>query len=341
MAAPLLCLSFSTAMKTSTINWGIIGCGDVTEVKSGPAFNKVTDSKLVAVMRRNAAKAEDYARRHGVPKWYSDAKALIDDPEVNAIYVATPPLQHEEYTLQALAAGKPVYVEKPMAIDAAAAQRMAEAAAAAGSKLSVAHYRRQQPLFLKIKSLLNEGAIGRPRLVNLYCLQPHKHPMITKTDDAWRYNPAVSGGGLFFDLAPHQLDLMLYFFGLPQHTSGLSFNASGLYAADDTTSAQVLFANNVLFNGVWCFTVPESRDECEIIGTDGTLRFSIFAQQPVILRKKESEVRFDFAPLAHVQQPMIQQVTNYFLGRANNPCSAEEGVAVMEMLRAITSGETN
>src|SRR5688500_6285467 len=119
------------------IRWGIIGCGDVTEVKSGPAFNKVTNSELVAVMRRNAAKAEDYARRHHVPKWYDDAQKLIDDQDVNAIYVATPPQSHEEYTLRAFKAGKPVYVEKPMATNAASASRMLEASIDTGMKLSV------------------------------------------------------------------------------------------------------------------------------------------------------------------------------------------------------------
>src|SRR3954452_17932800 len=143
-----------------TIKWGIIGCGDVTEVKSGPAFNKVSDSKLVAVMRRDAAKAEDYAKRHGVPKWYSNAYELINDPEINAIYVATPPLQHEEYTIAALEAGKPVYVEKPMAVDAAAAASMQKVALRTNMKLSVAHYRRAQPVFIKIKELLESGTIG-------------------------------------------------------------------------------------------------------------------------------------------------------------------------------------
>src|SRR5215510_6182093 len=107
------------------IKWGIIGCGDVTEVKSGPAFNKVKNSELVAVMRRNAEKAKDYAQRHGVPKWYSDASALVNDPDVNAIYVATPPSSHEEYTIAAIKTGKPVYVEKPMSVDGASACRMA------------------------------------------------------------------------------------------------------------------------------------------------------------------------------------------------------------------------
>ncbi len=330
------CLSFIAMMESSTIRWGIIGCGDVTEVKSGPAFSKVPHSKLVAVMRRNAEKAKDYAARHGVKKWYSDATALINDPDVDAVYVATPPLQHEAYTIEALRAGKPVYVEKPMAIDAGAAQRMTQAAKESGVKLCVAHYRRQQPLFLKIKSLLQEGAIGEPRLVNLQCFQPHQHPMITKTEDAWRYDPAVSGGGLFFDLAPHQLDLMLYFFGQPQEAMGLSFNASQLYNADDTTSGQVLFQSGVLFNGAWCFTVPEKKDHCEIIGTEGLLHFSIFEHRLLTLRKRDSEVQLPFAPLPHVQQPMIGKVVDYFLDKAENPCSAEEGVEVMKMMEAFT-----
>lgn len=324
-------------MDNNTIRWGIIGCGDVTEVKSGPAFSKVPGSELVAVMRRNADKAADYARRHHIDRWYSNADQLIHDPGVTAIYIATPPVYHKDYTLQALRAGKPVYVEKPMAMNAAEAEVMAAAANETGGMLCVAHYRRQQPLFLKVKSLLEEGAIGEPRIVNLHCLQPHQDKMITQTEDAWRYNPALSGGGLFHDLAPHQLDLMLYFFGQPQKVTGYSVNASRLYGADDTTTGQVLFANNVLFNGTWCFTVPEKRDSCEIIGTEGSLLFPVFDHRLLVLKKGDDQKEFSFDPLPHVQQPMIEQVVNYFLGKAENPCPAEDGVAVMKMMDAMTS----
>ncbi len=317
------------------IRWGIIGCGNVTEIKSGPAFNKVPHSRLVAVMRRNAAKAADYARRHGVDRWYSDADRLINDPEVNAIYVATPPLQHEEYTIAALRAGKPVYVEKPMAISAAAAIRMALVARETGVKLSVAHYRRAQPLYSKIKSLIDEGAIGNPRLVQLQCFQPHQGNLIAHTEEPWRYNPAISGGGLLYDLAPHQLDLMLHFFGAPLSVWGCSFNAAGLYPATDTTCGQALFPGLVAFSGSWCFTISEKRDLCEIIGTEGTLLFSIFSHRPLVLKRGEGEQQFSFDPLPHVQQPMIQKVVDYFLDRGENPCSAEDGVTVMQMIDAM------
>jgi len=142
------------------INWGIIGCGDVTEIKSGPAFNKVPHSALVAVMRRNANKAADYAHRHNVSRWYADAQQLIHDNEVNAIYIATPPSSHAEYALQAINAGKSVYVEKPMALNYSAAKKMAQVAQEKNVKMVVAHYRREWPLFIKLKQLVNNKVIG-------------------------------------------------------------------------------------------------------------------------------------------------------------------------------------
>jgi predicted dehydrogenase len=322
-------------MKEQIISWGIIGCGDVTEVKSGPAFNKVPGSQLVAVMRRNAEKAKDYAQRHGVKKWYGNAEELIHDPEVNAVYIATPPLHHEEYAMLALQARKPVYVEKPMAINAAAAERIENRSRETGVKVSVAHYRRQQPLFLKVRELLEQNAIGEVRLIHLEMLQPHQSDVIAKTETNWRVDPSVSGGGLFYDLAPHQLDLMLYFFGKPKQSSGISLNAARHYEADDTTCGQIVFDKNVLFNGTWCFCAPEKRDRCEIIGSGGAISFSIFDQQPLVIKQKEKETVFEFDRLQHVQQPMIHKVVDYFLDKSPNPCSAEEGVEVMRMMDAL------
>ena len=318
------------------ISWGIIGCGNVTEVKSGPAFYKVAGSRLVAVMRRNGEKAADYAKRHGVARWYDNAEHLLLDKEVTAVYIATPPSSHEAYVLRSIQAGKPVYVEKPMALDAIEAERMAAAARAAGVKITIAHYRRQQPLFLKIKALLKEKTIGRIQSVNLVFHQPHHPNMIAQTEEAWRLNPNVSGGGLFHDLAPHQLDLMLYYFGIPVEVSGRAFNAGGLYEVDDTVQAEMIFRDGIRFSGSWCFTSAEKRDHCEIHGTKGVMRFSVFAQQPLELITDGKEKTFSFDALPHVQQPMIEKVVAFFKGEAENPCTAEEGVEVMRMMDAIT-----
>ena len=224
------------------IRWGIIGCGDVTEVKSGPAFNKVKNSELVAVLRRDKEKVQDYARRHRVPKWYTNAASLINDPDVNAIYIATPPSSHEEYTMAAVQAGKPVYIEKPMSLDAGSAERMVKAAAEKNIKLCVAHYRRAQPLFKKIKRLLDERIIGKVWFVKSELLKkPLSEEELSTSKVAWRIDPSVAGGGLFHDLSPHQFGLMYYFFGHPLQAFGITLNQAGLYNDDDIVVGNILF----------------------------------------------------------------------------------------------------
>lgn len=321
------------------INWGIIGCGDVTEVKSGPAFSKVKDSSLIAVMRRNAEMAKDYAFRHNVPKWYDNAYELINDPEVNAIYIATPPSSHEEYTLAALHAGKPVYVEKPMSLDAVSASGMNETAAALNVKMVVAHYRRMQPMFKKIFQIIFDGKLGKIILATIDYYKKGLTPeelKIPKT--SWRVNSAISGGGLFHDLAPHQLDLMCYLFGNIHEANGVSAKNSDVYDAADVVSGNILFENGIIFSGRWCFNVAEERqrDVCEITGSDGSLRFSIFGEPKIEMLTKEGIENISFEPLEHVQMPMIKAVVEYFLGRDNNPCPGIDGVKVMKLIDQFT-----
>ena len=194
-------------MRYDKVRWGIIGCGDVTEVKSGPAFQKVEKSELVAVMRRTGDLAKDYAKRHNVAKWYDDADELINDPDVDAIYIATPPGSHKEYTLKAAKAGKPIYVEKPMAINFTQCNEMISACKEAGVPLYVAYYRRAMPRFVKIKELLENRVIGDIRLVTTTQYQKASEDVKDVDKHSWRVQPEIAGGGLFFDLASHTLDL--------------------------------------------------------------------------------------------------------------------------------------
>jgi predicted dehydrogenase len=317
--------------------WGIIGCGDVTEVKSGPAFNKAAGSSLVAVMRRDAAKAADYAQRHGVPKWYSDANELINDPEVNAIYIATPPSSHKELTLLAIAAGKPVYVEKPMCLNVAEAKQMADAAKEKNIKLTVAHYRRAQPKFKKIKELLSQNIIGDIRFVQLNFYRKPLAPeelLVPKT--AWRVEKSIAGGGLFHDIAPHQLDLLLYYFGEAEQVKGIAKNQAGIYSVADIVSGQILFKNGTLFNGTWCFASAIEKDEVEIVGSKGSISFSAFGSNEIFVDQNGKKEMYGFPVLQHVQQPMIEKVVSYFSGNGENPNSAEDGVVVMEWMEEMS-----
>lgn len=324
-----------------TVNWGIIGCGDVTELKSGPAFNKVPHSKLVAVMRRNAALAEDYAARHGVARWYSDAAALINDEEVNAIYVATPPGSHLGYAIAAMEAGKPVYVEKPMTRNYEEAVAMTQAAGENGQKLVVAHYRRAQPYFKKIKQLVNDKVIGEIRFARLSFFDPPLSAAALQTSKmAWRVDPAIAGGGLFHDLAPHQLDLACYFFGEPASVHGIAVNQQQVYKGDDLVTGSVLFKSGVVFTGTWCFSVAreEAKDVFEIFGSEGSLRFGVFGKQEIIISRNGAVEKIPFEAPVHVQQPMIEEVVSYFRGEGSNPCTGLQGSLVMKMIDEFTSG---
>jgi predicted dehydrogenase len=322
------------------IQWGIIGCGNVTEMKSGPAFNKVEDSSLVAVMRRNAAKAKDYALRHHVPNWYDDAEKLINDVNVNAIYIATPPSSHEQYTMEAIAAGKPVYVEKPMTLNFESAKRMMKAATENSVKLSIANYRRAQPYFNKIKELIFENTIGKISVVQLeFSKKLLLKEELALTGNSWRVDPVISGGGLFHDLAPHQLDLMYYFFGPVTNANGISVNQAAMYKSDDVVAGNILFQSGVVFQGLWRFNSSEAgeKDVCKITGSKGEISFSFFDEQKIVISKNGDTQNISFTPPRHVQQPMIEKVVQYFLDKGPNPCSAEDGAEVMQLLDAFTS----
>ena len=329
--------------KMQQINWGMIGCGDVTELKSGPAFNKVSDSKLIAVMRRDAVKAADYAKRHSVPKWYSNAYDLINDPEINAIYIATPPSSHLEYAEAVLKAGKFVYVEKPMTVDLLSAKKLQKLVDEYKGKLSLAHYRRGQPQFIEIKKLIDEGILGEIKLINLRFLRRNMTSDKMKISKyAWRVDPAISGGGLFHDIAPHQLDMLYHIFGKVKVANGLSAGTNKLYAAADNVSGNILFENGVFFNGIWCFDIGENEvvDYCEILGEKGKMEFSFFDKQDVTLTKEGKSEILHFVKPLHAQQPLIGNVVKYFLGKGENPCSVHDGVEIMELMEKMTSNPT-
>jgi predicted dehydrogenase len=324
---------------TKQIQWGIIGCGDVTEVKSGPAFNKIAGSRLVAVMRRNGEKARDYAMRHHVPKWYDNAASLINDPEVNAVYVATPPSSHMEYTLLAAAAGKPVYVEKPMALDYQECKQMIRACASQDVPLFVAYYRRCLPNFRKIKELLDTKAIGDIRFVQVQLFFPPMQP--DKDNLPWRVDPVISGGGLFYDLGSHQLDLLDYFFGPINSAKGQVTNQAGLYPAEDLVCASLSFSSGILGSGIWCFTVAskDRLDRGEIIGSKGKITFSFFdLDVPVTIETETGAQVLSFHMPEHVQQPLIQTIVEELQGTGKSPSTGSSAARTARVMDEIVLG---
>ena len=318
------------------IRWGMIGAGDVAEVKSGPAFNKVENSTLVALVRRNAARARDYADRHNVPDWYTDAGEMLKRDDINAVYIATPPSTHRDYALASLQAGKDVYLEKPMALNAAESREILDTANRLGRKLCLAHYRRELPAFRKVKALIDAGVIGAIQYAKIEIIQPEDSGIITKTEENWRTNAAISGGGLFHDIGPHQIDLMMHYFGPPRDFCGFSTEKTPGVA--DIVSGQIEFQNGTIFQGIWNFAAPkaEARDQCTVLGSKGKIEFSFYRERVSLDAEGKNET-FEFANPENIQLPLIDKVVGYFRGEGKNPCTGQDGLKVMQIIDRFTA----
>lgn len=321
-----------------TIRWGIIGCGDVTEVKSGPGLAKSANSELLAVMRRNGALAADYARRHGVSRWHDDAEAIIRAPDIDAVYVATVPESHHGYVLRCAAAGKPVLVDKPMAVDHGQCQDMIGACRAARVPLWVAYYRRALPRFIAVRDLVQQGAVGPVRLVTSRQFQPFRpQAEMNPGSPPWRIDPALSGGGLFLDMASHTLDFLDFVFGPIEQVRAFAGNQAGAYATDDIVTASYRFASGVLGSGAWCYAADREEEYNEIVGADGRIRFSTTKPVPIRIMRGDAveEIPVDDPP--HVHQPLIQTIVDELNGRGSCPSTGESGArttwVVDEILR--------
>ncbi len=293
------------------INWGFIGCGEVTEKKSGPAFAEVEGSSIEAVMSRNANKAQLYAERHNISKWYTDAQELINDPKVNAIYIATPPSSHATFAIMAMKAGKPVYIEKPLAASYEDCARINRISNETGIDCFVAYYRRYLPYFKKVKQIIQSGTIGKVTNVQLrFSVPPRELDYNSSSTKPWRLQPDIAGGGYFYDLAPHQLDTLQELFGIITRAHGYCANVGHLYKAEDTISACFMFENGLPGSASWCFVGHKSaREDCiDVIGEKGMMSFSVFDYKPIRVITSEGTRSVIVPNPPYVQLPIIKSV---------------------------------
>ncbi len=320
------------------IQWGFIGCGSVTEKKSGPAFSKVDGSRVVAVMRRDADKAKDYAKRHGIGKWYSDADELINDPEVTAVYVATPPASHAKYAIAAMRAGKPVYVEKPMATTYYECKEMIQVSKETGVPCYVAYYRRTLPYFLRVKQLIDDGILGDISTVQIRFAIPPYDTDYNRDTLPWRVKKDIAGAGYFFDLASHQLDLLDFLLGPIKNATGFTGNIAGLYDVEDTVSATFQFESGVSGSGSWSFVAPQGIrvDTIEMVGTKGTLSYSTFGFTNIELETSEGEKAYIEENPENIQFYLIESIVNHLNGKGgevvSDAVSAARANWVMEQI---------
>jgi predicted dehydrogenase len=307
-----------------TIRWGIVGCGDVTEVKSGPGLYKARNSTLAAVMRRNGALAADYARRHHVARWTDDADAIITAPDIDVVYVATAPDTHPDYVLRCAAAGKPVLVEKPMARTKPECDAMIAACAKAGVRHWVAYYRRALPRFVKIRELVASGAIGDVRMIVSRQFRKYRPPAeLHPKSPPWRVDPEQAGGGYFVDMVTHTLDFLDWCFGPIAEVRACAGNQAGVYRAEDTVSMSYRFASGIHGSGAFCYAADRDEELTEIVGTEGRIRFSALTPSPIVVTRGETTEELAIGDPPHVHQPLIQTIVDELNGEGSCPSTGE------------------
>ena len=318
-----------------TIRWGMIGCGDVAEIKSGPGFYKARDSRLVAVMRRDGKLAADFARRHNVPRWHDDAEAIIRADDIDAVYIATLPDTHRDYTLRCAAAGKPVYVEKPMALELAESVEMVDACKTSRVPLWVAYYRRALPRFTAVRDLVADGAIGEVRMVSVRQLE--RAPTAMELRDrafAWRTD-ALKGGGLFFEGVGHTLDILDFILGPIAETRAFAANQARAYAPEDAIVASFRFASGVYGAALWCYSTDIQEEYNEIIGSRGTIRISTTRATPIRVARSGRVDEMPIGDPPHVQQPLIQSIVDELNGAGRCPSTGESALRTARVQDAI------
>jgi len=325
----------------AAVRWGILGCGDVTEKKSGPAFQKAAGSSLVAVMRRQAERARDYAQRHGVKRWYSDADELIADPEVDAVYVATPPESHADLAIRCARARKACYVEKPMARTVAECQSMIDAFRASQTPLFVAYYRRALPRFLAVRRAIENGEIGAIRFVSIVLQRPIAAVERDPRTLPWRVRPEIAGGGHFVDLACHVLDFLDFALGPIAEVGGIASNQAGLYPAEDSVAMHFRFGSGALGVGRFCFAAGAAGDEVVVVGSDGEIRFATFADEPFRFLGASGAPRVEaIVHPEHIQQPLIQAVVDELRGVGPaSPSTGESALRTTWVMERVLSRE--
>ncbi|WP_411031847.1 Gfo/Idh/MocA family protein [Spongiimicrobium sp. 3-5] len=297
---------------SAPIRWGIIGCGNVTEVKSGPAYKQTDGFELTAVMRRDPDKLKDYAKRHNIAKHYTSAKKLIADDEIDAVYIATPPDTHRYYALKVAEAGKPCCIEKPLSPCHTDSLAIHEAFKNKGIPLFVAYYRRSLPRFNQVNTWLKNNEIGEIRHIS-WCL--NKAPNATDLSGTynWRTDPKVAPGGYFDDLASHGLDLFIFLLGDIQQVFGLSLNQQQLYLAKDAVAACWVHQGGVTGTGSWNFGCEDKEDRVEIFGSKGKVQFSVFEENPLILERNGDKQEFFIENPKNIQLYHVENMKKHLL----------------------------
>lgn len=312
------------------IKWGLIGCGNVVEKKSGPAFNTTKNSSIYAVMRRDITKAKESAEKLGAEKYYDNVDNLLADNEINAVYIATPPGLHLEQAVKCCKAKKPTYIEKPFARNYQEAMQIIKMFEDENIPLYVAHYRRALPKFIKIKEILQSGKLGKICELDFRLNRRYNYEEIHNT---WLYNTELSGGGKFYDIAPHSIDIMVYLLGNFIEINGIATNNNKEYDVEDMVVMSFKTDTGVIGTANFNSLALDKKDKMIIYGTKGKIEFSIHGDNAILITTNEGEEKIEIDNPKIIQENMIKEVVNSLMnGQHLHTCTGREALETYRIM---------
>jgi predicted dehydrogenase len=317
-----------------TVRWGLIGCGDIADKRVAPALVKSPGSSLHAVARAHASLAADFARRHGARRWHADWRELLQDPDVDAVYVATPVSLHVEQAVAAADAGKHILCEKPMALDASECERMISAARQNGVRLGVAYYRHHYPVVSRLRDLVTSGELGQPVHAVAEAFErfdpPADHPR------AWLLKKALAGGGPMADFGCHRIEVLLDLLGPIERALGFTANVRFKNReVEDTCTAHLAFRSGAQAVVTVTHAASERRDRLSIFGTEGSAHVDELNAGLLRIVSPHGVDEESHPPHANLHQPLVEEFLAAIRENREPAVTGQIGLEVARIVEAI------
>jgi predicted dehydrogenase len=287
------------------LRWGLIGAGDIVRKRVGEALRDGRGCELVAVSRARADLLAAFAREAGARRWHADWRDLVRDPEIDAVYVATPVHLHADQTVAAAEAGKHVLCEKPMAMGAAECDRMIAACRAAGVRLGIAYYRHFYPVVMRAKELIAAGAIGEPVFAQMLASEPFDpRPGGPR---GWLVQRAQSGGGPMADFGCHRLEVLVHLLGPVAQVRGVAATVALDREVEDTAATLLQFDRGACAMVAVTNAAADRQDTLEIFGTHGSIRTASLNGGDLAVSNGDGQRLESHPPEANVHVPLVEE----------------------------------
>ena len=307
------------------LRWGLIGSGDIARKRIAPALRDLASCDLVAVCRGRPALAEAFGREFGARRWYASPEELLADPEIDAVYLATPVHLHAPHAIAAAQAGKHVLCEKPMAMSVQECDAMIAACRANGVTLGIAYYRHLYPAVTRIRQLIASGEIGAVVMAQINAFE-HFNPAPDHPRH-WLVT-ARAGGGPMFDFGCHRLEVLVDLCGPVRDVKSVVGNVAFEREVEDTAIALLTFERGGYGTLAVTHAAREPQDTLDVFGTDGSLHVAVLNEGSVRVVRGEEQRIESLPPAANMHLPLIAEFVESVAARRAPAVAGETGRAI-------------